>query len=38
MKDYNLFLLTKRIRKKIEKIKDKVLIENANMRIIKWQQ
>ena len=38
MKYYNFFVLTKRIRKKNRLIKDKVLIENADMRIIKWQQ
>ena len=36
MKYYNFFALTKRIRKKKKRlIKDKVQIENADMRIIK---
>ena len=32
------FVLTKRIRKKIRLIKDKVQIENVDMIIIKWPQ
>ena len=36
-KYYNFFVLTKRIRKK-KLIKDKVQIENADIRIIKWLQ
>ena len=32
------FILTKRIRKKNKLIKDKVQIENADIRIIKWPQ
>ena len=35
MKYYNFFVLTKKIRKKKRLIKDKVQIENADMRIIK---
>ena len=35
MKYYNFFVLIKRIRKKKIPIKDKVQIENADMRIIK---
>ena len=38
MKYYNFFVLTKRIKKKKRLIKDKVQIENAYMRIIKWLQ
>ena len=38
MKYYNFFVLTKRIRKKKRLIKDKVQIENVDMRIIKWPQ
>ena len=38
MKYYIFFVLTKRIRKKNRLIKDKVQIENADMRIIKRQQ
>ena len=37
MKYYNFFVLIKRIRKKKKRpIKDKLQIENADMRIIKW--
>ena len=32
------FCTNKKNKKKNRLIKDKVLIENANMRIIKWQQ
>ena len=35
MKYYNFFVLAKRIRKKNRLIKDKVQIENVDMRIIK---
>ena len=35
MKYYNFFVLIKRIRKKKRPIKDKLQIENADMRIIK---
>ena len=35
MKYYNFFVLSKRIRKNKKLIKDKVQIENADMRIIK---
>ena len=35
MKYYNFFVLTKKIRRKKKLIKDKVQIENADMRIIK---
>ena len=38
MKYYNFFFTNKENKKKNRLIKDKVLIENANMRIIKWQQ
>ena len=38
MKYYNFFVLIKRIRKKNKLIKDKVQIENADIRIIKWPQ
>ena len=37
IKYYNFFVLTNKIRKK-KLIKDKVQIENANMRIKKWPQ
>ena len=37
-KYYKFFVLTKRIRKKKRLIKDKVQIENNDLRIIKWLQ
>ena len=38
MKYYNFFCTNKENKKKNRLIKDKVQIENANMRIIKWLQ